>query len=78
LQGVEGRIDHMAVSPYGKELFVAALGSDIVEKIRIERRIVIGKIRSIKEPQGLSYIPKSHRLAVASGGDGKVRITVRT
>jgi DNA-binding beta-propeller fold protein YncE len=73
MQLVEGRIDHMAAD-LGGRLFVAALGSDMVEKIDTQHRIVVGSIRGIKEPQGLAYIPKSNRLAVASGGDGNVRI----
>ena len=64
----------MTVTPDGKQLFVAALGSNMVEKIRIEARMVVANIRGIKEPQGLSYIPNSNTLAVASGGDGNVRI----
>src|SRR5712691_90952 len=74
MEGVEGRIDHMAARPDGRRLFVAALGSDMVEEIDTERRKVIGTIRGIKEPQGIYYIAKSKRLAVASGGDGNVRI----
>ena len=71
---VEGRIDHMAADLDGHELFVAAFGSDMVEKINTRQRTVVGHIRGIKEPQGLGYIPKSNRLAVASGGDGNVRV----
>src|SRR5215471_7744485 len=74
MEGVEGRIDHMAADPDGRYLFVAALGSNMVEKIDTQRRIVVGNIRGIKEPQGLSYIPNSNSLAVASGGDGNIRI----
>jgi YVTN family beta-propeller protein len=74
MAGVEGRIDHMAADPDGRRLFVAALGSDMVEEIDTERRKVVGTIRGIKEPQGIYYIAKSKRLAVASGGDGNVRI----
>jgi DNA-binding beta-propeller fold protein YncE len=74
MEGVEGRIDHMAAGPEARQLFVAALASDRVEKIDTERRIVVGNIRGIKEPQGVYYIPKSNKLAVASGGDGNVRI----
>lgn len=70
----EGRIDHLAASPDGRRLFVATLGSDLVEEIDTERRKVVGIIRGIKEPQGVYYIAKSKRLAVASGGDGNVRI----
>jgi DNA-binding beta-propeller fold protein YncE len=74
MEGVEGRIDHMAARRDGKRLFVAALGSDMVEEIDAERRKVVGTIRGIKEPQGIYYIAMSKRLAVASGGDGNVRI----
>jgi DNA-binding beta-propeller fold protein YncE len=74
MEGVEGRIDHMAARPDGKRLFVAALESDLMEEIDTERRKVVGIIRGIKEPQGVYYIAKSNRLAVASGGDGSVRI----
>jgi len=74
MEGVEDRIDHMAASPDGRKLFVAALGSDMVEEIDTERRKVVANIRGVKEPQGLYYIAKSKRLVVASGGDGYVRI----
>jgi DNA-binding beta-propeller fold protein YncE len=74
IEGVEGRIDHMAARPDGRRLFVAALANDLVEEIDTERKKVVGTIRGIKEPQGIYYIAKSKRLAVASGGDGNVRI----
>ncbi len=62
----------MAAGPDEKRLFVAALGSDMMEEIDTERRKVVGTLRGIKEPQDIYYIAKSKRLAVASGGDGKV------
>jgi YVTN family beta-propeller protein len=74
MEGVKGRIDHMVASPDGRRLFVAALGSGLVEKIDTERRKVIDTIRGIKAPQGVYYIAQSKRLAVASGGDSDVRI----
>jgi hypothetical protein len=74
MEGVEGRIDHLAARPDGRRLFVAALGSDMVEEIDTQRREVVGTIRGIKEPQGIYYIGRFNRLAVASGGDGNVRI----
>jgi hypothetical protein len=58
----------------GSQLFVAALGSDMVEKVDSRQGRVVGKIRGINEPQGLVYIPRFKRLAVASGGDGSPRI----
>ena len=71
---IEGRIDHMTADLDGNQLFVAALGSDMVEKVDSLQGRVVAKIRGINEPQGLGYIPESKRLAVASGGDGSVRI----
>jgi DNA-binding beta-propeller fold protein YncE len=74
IEGVGGRIDHMATSADGRKLFVAALASDMVEEINTERRRVIATVRGIKEPQGVYYIARSKKLVVASGGDGNVRI----
>jgi hypothetical protein len=56
MEGVESRIDHMAVSPDGKALFVAALANDMVEQIDTECRTAIFQIRGIREPQGVYYI----------------------
>src|SRR5262245_56328536 len=67
LQRVEGRIDHMTMSPNGRHLFVAALGNDSVEVVDVERGIVVGTIDKIKEPQGVAYIPTMKKLVVASG-----------
>src|SRR4051812_23836977 len=69
LEHVEGRIDHMAISPDGRHLFVAALGNNSVEVVDTEGGIVAGAIGKIKEPQGVAYVSKSKKLAVASGGD---------
>lgn len=74
LPGVEGRIDHLAASPDGRRLFVAALGSDRVERIDTERRLVTGSIGGVKGPQGVCFLPNSGGLAVASGGDGNLRV----
>jgi len=74
MAGVEGRIDHMAATPDGRRLFVAALGSDRVLQIDIQAAQVTGVITGVKEPQGVCYLPKSRKLVVASGGDGMVRI----
>ena len=64
----------MSLSPDGRRLFVAALGNHSVEVVDTAGGARAGSIASIKEPQGVLYIPESKRLAVASGGDGNVRI----
>ncbi len=74
MAGIEGRIDHMAATPDGRLLFVAALGSSRVLRIDTEAARVTAVITGVKEPQGVCYLPKSAKLVVAGGGDGTVRI----
>jgi len=74
MAGIEGRIDHMAATPDGRWLFVAALGSNRVLRIDAEAARVTAVISGIKEPQGVCYLPKSAKLVVTGGGDGTVRI----
>ncbi len=68
---VEGRIDHMYLSPDGKRLFIAALGNNSVEIVNTEGGVLAGRISGMKEPQGVAYLPESRRLVVASGGQGQ-------
>jgi DNA-binding beta-propeller fold protein YncE len=74
LQGVTGRIDHMAIDLARKRLFVAELGNGTVDAIDIATGRVIRRIEGLKEPQGLAYAPGADVLAVASAGDGSVRL----
>ena len=74
LDGVEGRIDHMAVDATNGRLFVAALGNNTVEVIDLKTARKTGQITGLKKPQGVAFLPDSNRLVVASGGDGKVRV----
>jgi YVTN family beta-propeller protein len=73
LPGVTGRIDHMAATPDGRWLFVAALGSNRVLRIDTQTAQVSGVITGVRAPQGICYLPKSGELAVASGGGGSLR-----
>jgi DNA-binding beta-propeller fold protein YncE len=74
LKGVIGRIDHLAIDPGRGRLFVAELGNGTVEAIDLRTARSIGRIGGLKEPQGLAYLPARDELAVASGGDGTVRL----
>jgi DNA-binding beta-propeller fold protein YncE len=74
LPKVEGRIDHMCLSDDGRCLFVAALGNNSVEIVDAEAGTYAGSIGNIKEPQGVAYIPRSGKLAVASGQGDECRI----
>jgi YVTN family beta-propeller protein len=69
-----GRIDHLAVDLTRKHLFVAELGNGTVDVIDLASRKVIHRIGGLKEPQGIAYEPKSDLVAVASGGDGTLRL----
>ncbi len=72
LPGIEGRIDHMAATPDGRLLFVAALGSNRLLSIDTQAAKVVTSAR-VSVPQGVCYLPKSGKLAVAGGGDGTLR-----
>lgn len=73
LAGVQGRIDHLAIDPKRKRLFVAELGNGSVEAIDLASGRSLGRAGGLKEPQGVAYLPARNELAVASGGDGVVR-----
>jgi YVTN family beta-propeller protein len=74
LKGVSGRIDHMAADLSRKRLFVAELGNDSVDVIDLATGAVVRRIEGLKEPQGIGYAPGADVLAVASAGDGTVRL----
>jgi YVTN family beta-propeller protein len=70
LQGVEGRIDHLAYDLAGERLFVCALGNNTVEVIDLRSSQRIHSITSLGSPQGIAYIPEPNRLFVASDKGG--------
>ena len=78
LDGVEGRIDHMAVDAQASRIYVAALGNNTVEVIDLNAGKQIDTLRGMKEPQGICVIPDSGKMVVASGQDGKVRVYDRS
>jgi len=73
LDGVAGRIDHLAIDLKRGRLFVAELGNGTVEAIDLASGRSLHRISGLSEPQGLAYLPGSDELVVASGGDGSVR-----
>src|SRR5215831_3238431 len=74
LPGVEGRIDHFGADDTGQRLFIAALGNSSVEIVDVQKGERTAEIKGLEEPQGTFYNPKTNRLYVATGGDGKVRV----
>jgi hypothetical protein len=73
LPDVRGRIDHLTLDRGRGRLFVAALGNGTVEVVDLATGTVTGRIAGLREPQGIAYLPQADRVAVADGGDGKVR-----
>ena len=74
LKSVAGRIDHLAVDLERTRLFVAELGNGTVDVIDLVAAKVVRRIEGLNEPQGLAYSPAADALAVASAGDGTVRL----
>lgn len=73
LEGVEGRMDHLAYDPATKRVFVSALENRTVEVIDLEKRQRIHTITGVSEPQGIIWIPDASRLLVCHRGDGTCR-----
>src|SRR4051812_43614722 len=74
LGDVKGRIDHMAIDLDRHRLFVAELGNNSVGIVDLSASRVSGRIRGLKEPQGVGYVPLTDTLYVANAGDGSVRL----
>ena len=74
LQDVEGRIDHMAIDLKGQRLFVVALGNNSLEILDLQADKPIHRIRGLKEPQGVVYVPELNKIFVTNGGDGSCKM----
>jgi len=74
LASVSGRIDHMAVDLRRGHLFVAELGNGTVDVVDLAAGKTIHRIVGLKEPQGVGYSPQADLIAIASAGDGSVRL----
>jgi YVTN family beta-propeller protein len=68
LPHVARRIDHFAVDPAGKRLFVAALGNGSLEVLDVGAGKRITSVGGLKEPQGVAYLARQHRVVVAMRG----------
>jgi len=71
---VSGRIDHMAIDLARKRLFVNELGNNSVAIVDLQSGQVIRQIDGMREPQGIGYSSETGVAAVASAGDGSVRL----
>ena len=74
LPNVSGRIDHMAIDLARRRLFVAELGNGTVDVVDLATGTVLHRLTGLKDPQGVGYATAADVLAVASAGDGTVRL----
>ena len=74
MEGVQGKIDHLAVDVQGKRLFVATTGNNSVQVIDLAQGKVVHRIEGLPEPQGVAFLPEFNRIAIAHGKDGSCRI----
>jgi DNA-binding beta-propeller fold protein YncE len=74
LDGVSGRIDHMAVDLRRNRLIVAELGNNTVDAVDLTAGRVLHRVTGLSEPQGVGYVEKQDMLFVANAGDGSVRM----
>jgi hypothetical protein len=78
LAGVEGRLDHLAVDPATKRLFVAALENHTIEVVDLTKRQRVHQISLVREPQGLAFIPGASRLLACSRGEAPAEVSTPT
>ena len=64
----------MAWDPNRQHLFVAELGNNTVDVVDVGTARVIHRIDGLREPQGVGYDQARDLVAVASAGDGSVRL----
>jgi DNA-binding beta-propeller fold protein YncE len=67
---VRGRVDHLGIDLSGERLFVAALGNDSVEIIDLRAGQWIGRVESLREPQGVVFMARTGQVFVANAGGG--------
>lgn len=70
LPGIKGRIDHLDINLKKQIVYIAAIESNAVEVVDINNGKVLHTINGLNEPQGIAYLPQSHEIFVANGGNG--------
>src|SRR5579872_2493166 len=68
LPGVERRIDHMAIDPVAKWLYVSALGNHSLEVIDVGRGTRVATLANVEEPQGVAVVSSARAVVAARGG----------
>jgi len=73
LEGVSGRIDHLAMDLKRNRLIAAELGNNTVDVIDLANSKVVRRITGLHEPQGVGYAERGDLVVVGNAGDGTVR-----
>jgi hypothetical protein len=74
LQGVGGRLDHMALDLEKKRLFVAAVANGTLEVVDLDARKVIKSLSGIKDTQDALFLGGHFNKLYVSSLDGTLRI----
>jgi DNA-binding beta-propeller fold protein YncE len=74
LEGISGRIDHMAFDPVRNRLLIAELGNGSVDILDIKTGKAVHRITGLEDPQGIAYLRGPDLILAASGGDGTVSL----
>lgn len=74
LDGVRGRIDHMALDRARRRLIVAELGNGSADVVDLVEGKIVHRITGLREPQGIGYAEAADLIFIANAGDGTVRI----
>jgi len=71
---VRGRLDHLALDPARKRIFIAELENNSLGIVDLNSARLLRRIADLNEPQGVAYVPQTDTVFVANGGDGTVRL----
>ena len=73
LEGVRGRVDHLAIDLMRQGLLVAELGNNTVDIIDVAKRSQAARLTGLAEPQGVGFAARADSYVIADAGDGTVR-----
>lgn len=71
---VRGRIDHLALDPGRKRLFIAEFGNDSVGVVDLATLRIVRRLAGLHEPQGVAYSAAADALYVSNAANGSVRV----
>jgi len=74
LEGVSGRLDHLALDLARRRLYVAALGNGSVEVVDLAAKVREKSLPGFSEPQGVLVLATEDRILVTNGGSGALDV----